>query len=78
MFASDPQLLFLIADVYLPYCNSENGDYQHTLVEGGISEQPYITMKILDLIKLNYKIFISEERKKQAEQAKVKAKRARK
>lgn len=47
------------------------------LVDGGISEQPYMTMKILDLIRLNYKIFISEERKKQAEQAKVKARKSR-
>ena len=47
------------------------------LIDGSISEQPYMTMKTLDLIKLNYKIFISEERKKQAEQAKVKAKRSR-
>ena len=47
------------------------------IVDGGVMEQPYMTMKVLDLIKLNYKIFIAEERKKQAEQAKVKAKRAR-
>lgn len=75
MFASNPQLLFLIADVYLPYCNSENGDYQFPLVDGSISEQPYMTMKELDLIRLNYKIYISEERKKQAEQAKVASRR---
>ena len=63
--------------MYLPYCNSENGDYMTPIVDGGVMEQPYMTMKVLDLIKLNYKIFIAEERKKQAEQAKVKAKRAR-
>lgn len=78
MFKQDPSLLFMITDLYLPYCNSENGDYSQLLVEGGISEQPYITYKFMDMIKLNYKIFISEERKKQAEQAKVKAKRSRK
>lgn len=77
MFKQDPKLLFLISDIYLPYCNSENGDYSQMLIDGSISEQPYMTMKTLDLIKLNYKIFISEERKKQTEQAKVKAKRSR-
>lgn len=69
--------MFLIADVYLPYCCGENGDYTQLLVEGAISDQPYMTMKELDVIKLNYKIYISEERKKQAETAKAKAKRAR-
>lgn len=69
--------MFLISDVYLPYCNGENGDYTQLLVDGAISDQPYMTMKELDVIRLNYKIFISEERKKQAEATKAKAKRSR-
>lgn len=77
LFSKYPFFCFLIADLYLPYCNSENGDYLNLLVEGGIMGQPYVTYKILDLIKLNYKIYIQEAQEKRAKELKLKQARGR-
>lgn len=71
-FAKHPRLLFLIADVYLPYCNSENGDYLNLPFGGGIMEQPYMTMKVLDLIRLNYKLYIKEQQDARAKELQMK------
>lgn len=67
----------MVTDIYIPFCNSENGDYLTTPFPGSVMDQPYITMRILDLIKLNYKIYIKEQRDLQQEQAMAKAKRSR-
>ena len=61
----------------MPFCDTETGDYKHLLVEGGISEQPYITYKYLDLIKLNYKLYTAEAREKKAAEIQAKQKRSR-
>lgn len=77
LFAKHPGILFLIADIYLPYCNSENGDYLNLPFGGGIMNQPYMTMKYLDLIKLNYKLFITEQQKQRMQEMKNKKARSR-
>ena len=61
----------------MPFCDSETGDYNHLLVEGGIMDQPYISCKILDLIKLNFKNHIAETREKKMAEMKAKQKRGR-
>lgn len=76
-YEQNKELLFLITDIYTPFCNSENGDYHNLMFEGGIMDQPYLTMRTLDLIKLNYKLFIKEQREIQQEQLAAKAKRSR-
>ena len=76
-YSQHKELLFFITDLYLPFCNSENGDYSQLLVEGGIMEQPYISCKILDRIKLNYKNHISEVREQKEKELKANQKRGR-
>lgn len=50
-----------IKDVFLPLVDSEHGDFRHLPFPGGIMDQPYCTMQILNLIQLNYRIVVDEK-----------------
>lgn len=75
---ANPLITYLVSEVYLPSINSETGDMIHFLFEGGIMDQPYWTSRVLDLIKLNYKIMIGEKRKEEAQKMQAKQKSGRK
>lgn len=62
-----------IRDIFLPLCNSENGDLISLPFPGALAEQPFMTMQILLLIQNSYKKVLSEK----VEKMKAKAPTAR-
>lgn len=56
--------LSYITDIYLPICNSENGDFRMLPFEGTITDQPYMTMQIIRLVQMNYRKHLNENIKK--------------
>ena len=50
-----------ITDIFLPLCNSENGDFIALPFSGSLSEQPYMTMQILLLIQNSFKKMLSDK-----------------
>ena len=75
---ANPLITYLVSEVYLEICDSEKGDYLHFPFEGSIMEQPYWTMRVLDLIRLNYKLTMGEKRKEEAQKMQAKQKSGRK
>ena len=56
-------------------CDSETGDYLHLPFDGGMMDQPYWTMMVLDLIRLNYRIYTADKRKEEMQKMQAKQKR---
>jgi len=50
-----------ITDIYLPICDSQSGDFRMLPFPGGILDQPAITMELLRLIQLNYRIVMRKQ-----------------
>lgn len=61
MFREYSRWLPYIVDLFLPICNSENGDFMTMPFDGSLAEQPYMTMQILLLIQNNFKQMLSEK-----------------
>ena len=61
MFREYSQWLPYIVDLFLPICNSENGDFMTMPFDGSLAEQPYMTMQILLLIQNSFKQMLSEK-----------------
>lgn len=53
-----------IVHLYMPICDSESGDFRHLPFPGTIGEQPAVTMELLKLIQLNYRISVRESMKR--------------
>jgi len=53
-----------IVDIFLPIVNSENGDLLSLPFEGGIMHQPYMTMQIITCIQIEFRKYLSAQRKK--------------
>jgi len=53
-----------ITDLFLPICNSENGDFIHLPFQGALADQPYMTMQVLILIQTAYKQVLSDKAEK--------------
>ena len=51
-----------ITEIFLPIIDSETGDFRHFPFDGCLMEQPYMTMQVLRLIQLNYRIFLNKKR----------------
>lgn len=45
-----------ITDIYLPCADSESGDLRFLPFEGCTLDQPYMSMNVVKLIQLNYRI----------------------
>jgi len=52
-----------ITVIFLPLIDSETGDFRHYPFEGSLLDQPYITMDILRIIQLNYRIHLKKKMK---------------
>lgn len=63
-FIENKKWVVYITDIFLPLISSENGDFIHLPFEGGLMEQPYMTMSCLRLLQLNYRKYLSESMKK--------------
>ena len=50
-----------ITDIYLPICDSQSGDFRMLPFPGGVLDQPAITMELLKLIQLNYRISVRKQ-----------------
>jgi len=50
-----------ITDIYLPICDSQSGDFRMLPFPGGVLDQPAITMELLRLIQLNYRIAMRKQ-----------------
>ena len=50
-----------ITEIFLPLCNSENGDLLSMPFPGALSEQPYMTMQVVLLIQQSFKKVLSEK-----------------
>lgn len=49
-----------ITDVFLPLCNSENGDLMSMPFPGSLMDQPYMTMQVLLVIQGAFKKVLSD------------------
>jgi hypothetical protein len=64
LFEEYKKWLPFITLIFLPLIDSENGDFRHFPFEGSLMDQPYITMEILRLIQLNYRIQLHKKIKR--------------
>ena len=55
-----------ITDLFLPCCDSETGDFRILPFPGSASDQPYMTMQIMKVIQLNYRMVVAEKNKAMA------------
>ena len=53
-----------ITDLYLPCADTETGDFRMFPFPGSAAEQPYMTMQVLKLIQLQYRMHLEEKMKK--------------
>jgi len=53
-----------ITDVYLPICDSENGDFRMLPFKGTIMDQPYMSMQVIRLVQMNYRKHLNENMKR--------------
>lgn len=51
-----------ITEIFLPIVDSETGDFRHFPFEGSLMDQPYMTMQVLRLLQLNYRINLNKKR----------------
>lgn len=61
-----------ISDVFLPIADTETGDFRRLPFEGDTLDQPYMTLQVVKLIQLNYRLNL-----KQQTETKMKAARSR-
>ena len=52
-----------ISLIYLPICDTENGDFRMLPFPGTIGDQPYMTMQILLIIQEAYRKHLHEKMK---------------
>lgn len=52
-----------ITTIFLPIIDSEHGDFIHLPLEGGILDQPYMTMSLLRVIQNTYRKILNERMK---------------
>ena len=55
-----------ITDLYLPCCDTETGDFRNLPFPGSVSDQPYMTMQVMKLVQLQYRIHLDEKNKAMA------------
>ncbi len=60
--------LFYVVHVFLPMIDSETGDYLHLPYEGAMTDQPYVTMKILNCIQDAYREVLKEKTQQRLKQ----------
>lgn len=48
-------------DLFLPGCDGDNGNFLHLPEEGGMLDQPYMTMQILRAIQGCYQEYLHEK-----------------
>lgn len=53
-----------ITDMFLPICDSETGDFRTLPFQGGVTDQPYMTMQILKIIQTEYRRHMNEKLKR--------------
>lgn len=53
-----------ITDLYLPCCDTETGDFRNIPFPGSVSDQPYMTMQVMKLVQLQYRMNLDEKMKR--------------
>ena len=53
-----------ITDMFLPICDSETGDFRVLPFEGGILDQPYMTMQVIKAIQASYRKHLNDKMKR--------------
>ena len=77
MFREYSRWLPYITDIYLPLCNSENGDLNGLPFSGALMDQPYMTMQILLFVQAQYKKMLSEKVEKMKAKTTTRGRRSR-
>lgn len=49
-----------IVHLYLPMCNSENGDFLHLPFPGALADQPHVVMELLRIVQMAYRQAVKE------------------
>ena len=77
MFKAYGRWLPYITDIFLPICNSENGDFLAFPFSGSYMEQPYMTMQILNVVQSAYRQVLSAKVEKIKAESRGKARKRR-
>ena len=62
--------MFYIANFFTPVVDSQSGDFRRLPFEGGVGDQPYMTMLVLRVIQSCYREIIHEKSMKALKGAK--------